>query len=177
VGEEGVDLVIGVISDTHGLLRPEALAALHGADAIVHAGDIGGMEIIRTLAKIAPVTFVEGNNDARDGTDVVRVTLGGLRILLTHILPRPHTPHRHVLASLRKEPTDIVVFGHSHLPHDEMVHGVRFFNPASAGPRRFDYPVAVGIIDERGARHVALDERSVAALKRRMNQLSVTSRR
>ena len=171
MGEEGVDLVIGVISDTHGLLRPEALAALHGADAIVHAGDIGGMEIIRTLAKIAPVTFVEGNNDARDGTDVVRVTLGGLRILLTHILPRPHAPHRHVLASLRNEPADVVVFGHSHLPHDEMIDGVRFFNPASAGPRRFDYPTSVGIIDGDRVVHVALDERSVFALTNRMNQL------
>ena len=175
MGEEGIHLVVGVISDTHGLLRPEALAALRGADAIVHAGDIGGMEIIRALEKIAPVTFVEGNNDSRDGTDVVRVTLGGLRILLTHILPRPHTPHRHVLASLRKEPTDVVVFGHSHLPHNEMIDGVRFFNPASAGPRRFDYPASVGIIDHRGARHVALDERSVAALTRRMNQLSATA--
>ena len=66
----------------------------------------------------------------------------------------------------------MVLFGHSHLPHDEMIGGVRYFNPASAGPRRFDYPVSVGIIDERGARHVALDERSVEALKGRMNQLS-----
>ena len=63
---------------------------------------------IRALEGIAPVTYVEGNNDARDGTDVVRVTLDGLRILLTHILPRPHAPHRHVLASLRKEPADVV---------------------------------------------------------------------
>ena len=168
---------LGVIADTHGLLRPEALDALRGVDAIIHAGDIGGMEIIRALEEIAPVTFVEGNNDSRDGTDIVRVTIGRLRVLLTHILPRPHTPDRSVVASLRREPADLVVFGHSHLPHNEMIDGVRFFNPASAGPRRFDYPVAVGIIDERGARHVALDERSVAALERRMNQLSRPSSR
>jgi hypothetical protein len=172
VGKEGVDLVVGVISDTHGLLRPEALDALRGVDAIVHAGDIGGMEIIRALERIAPVTFVEGNNDSRDGTDVVRVTLGRLRLLLTHILPYPHRPERHVVESLRTEPADVVVFGHSHLPHDEMIGSVRFFNPASAGPRRFDYPVSVGIIDAAGARHVPLDARSSAALSQRMNQLS-----
>ncbi len=130
------------------------------------------MEIIRALERLAPVTFVEGNNDSRDGTDIVRVRIGGLRLLVTHILPRPHAPHRHVVASLREAPADIVVFGHSHLPHNEVIGGVRFFNPASAGPRRFDYPVAVGIIDERGARHVALDAHSRAALRRRMNQLS-----
>jgi predicted phosphodiesterase len=65
----------------------------------------------------------------------------------------------------------VVVFGHSHLPHDEVVDGVRYFNPASAGPRRFDYPTSVGMLDERGTVHVALDERSVAALQRRMNQM------
>jgi putative phosphoesterase len=178
VGEKGVDLGgIGIIADTHGLLRPEALAALRGVDAIIHAGDIGGMDIIRALERIAPVIFVEGNNDSRDGTDVLRATIGGVRVLVTHILPRPLAPHRRVLASLRDEPADLVVFGHSHLPHNEVIDGVRFFNPASAGPRRFDYPVSVGIVDDRGARHVALDERSVAALERRMNQLSMSSRR
>jgi hypothetical protein len=125
VGEEGVGLVIGVISDTHGLLRPEAVAALRGVDAILHAGDIGGLAIIRALEEIAPATYVKGNNDEQcsgglqpAGTDIVRATIGGVRILLTHILPRPHAPHRHVLASLRDEPADFVVFGHSHLPHE-----------------------------------------------------------
>lgn len=175
MGEEGVDLVIGVISDTHGLLRPEALEALRGVDHIVHAGDVGGLEIIRALERIAPVTFVEGNNDSSEGTDIMRAAIGGLRVLLTHILPRPHAPDRRVVASLRAEPADVVIFGHSHLPHDEVIDGVRFFNPASAGPRRFDYPVAVGIIDHRGARHVALDARSMEALEKRMNQLSQSS--
>ncbi len=172
MGKEGLGLVIGVISDTHGLLRPEALTALRGVDHIVHAGDIGGLEIIRALQEIAPVTFVEGNNDSRDGTDIVRATIGGLRVLLTHILPRPRAPHRRVIASLRDAPADVVVFGHSHLPHNEVIGGVRWFNPAGAGARRFDYPVAIGIIDRRGARHIALDARSAAALERRMNQLS-----
>ena len=163
---------IGVISDTHGLLRPEAVRALQGVDAIIHAGDIGGMEIIRALEEIAPVTFVEGNNDSRGGTDIVRTTLGGMRVLLTHILPRPDHPRIDVLDSLRDEPADLVVFGHSHLPHDEVIGGTRWFNPASAGRRRFDYPVAVGMIQDGRAWHIALDDRSRTDLRRRMNQLS-----
>lgn len=163
---------IGIISDTHGLLRPEALQVLRGADAILHAGDIGGGAIIDALREIAPVTFVEGNNDTRDGTDVVRTVIGGVRILLTHILPRPHQPDARVLRSLRDEPADLVVFGHSHLPHDEAIGGVRYFNPASAGPRRFDLPVALGLFEDGRTTHVALDERSVTALERQMNRLS-----
>ena len=162
---------IGIISDTHGLIRPEALAALRGVDAILHAGDIGGQHVVAALQEIAPVSFVRGNNDDADGLEIVRLTIGGLRILLTHILPRPGEPRTAIRASLSKEPADVVIFGHSHLPHNEMVDGVRYFNPASAGPRRFDYPVAIGIIQRDNAQHVALDDRSVPALKKRMNQL------
>ena len=164
-------LRVGIISDTHGLLRPEALAALEGVGHILHAGDIGGAEIIEQLQTIAPVTFVEGNNDDGEGTTIVRIRVGALRILLTHILPRPHQPDLRVLHSLWESPADLVVFGHSHLPHNEVIDGVRFFNPASAGPRRFDYPVSIGIIDGDRADHVALDPRSVAALEQRMNQM------
>jgi hypothetical protein len=163
---------IGVIADTHGLLRPEVLGVFANVDHILHAGDIGGEELINTLRDIAPVTFVAGNNDDSDGYDVVRVTIGGLRVLLTHILPRPHEPARRVVESLGRSPADIVVFGHSHLPHNEVIGSVRYFNPASAGPRRFDYPVSVGIIEDGRAVHVALDDRSQEALRTRMNQLS-----
>ncbi len=163
---------IGVISDTHGLLRPEAMAALAGVDHIVHAGDIGDDAIIEVLEGLAPVTFVRGNNDDASGYDIARVTVGRTRILVTHILPRAHAPGGNVRDALRGEPADIVVFGHSHLPHDEVIDGVRFFNPASAGPRRFDYPISIGMIDHDGAHHVALDERSIGALKKRMNQMS-----
>lgn len=166
---------IGIIADTHGLLRPEAVEALRGVDAIVHAGDVGGAHVLDGLRALAPVTYVEGNNDDGDGTDIMRVTIGGLRILLTHILPRPHKPDRRVLDSLRAKPADLVIFGHSHLPHDEVIDGIRYFNPASAGPRRFDYPVSIGIIDDGRATHVPLDERSKAALVKRMNQLSRAS--
>jgi len=130
------------------------------------------MSIIRELEAIAPVTYVLGNNDDDDGYDIVRATIAGVRVLLTHILPRPHALARGVRDSLRDKPADVVVFGHSHLPHNEVIGGVRFFNPASAGPRRFDYPVSIGFIDGDGARHVALDARSVEALNNRMNQLS-----
>lgn len=170
------DFRIGVISDTHGLLRPEVLGAFRGVDHIVHAGDIGGREIILRLEQIAPVTFVPGNVDDGAGEEIVRAVAGGLRIVIRHILPRPHAPDPRLVLALEHAPADFVIFGHSHLPHDEMVDGVRYFNPASAGPRRFDYPVAVGLIERKGgtwtAWHVPLDERSAEALKMRMNQLS-----
>ena len=166
---------IGVIADTHGRLHERVAELFAGVDHILHAGDIGGDEIIGALKRIAPLTFVRGNNDDATGEEVKRVEVAGMRILLTHILPRPSKPGPHVLKSMKRKPADIVIFGHSHLPHDERVNGVWFFNPASAGPRRFDLPVSVGILEKsrsawRGY-HVALDERSVAALKRRMNQM------
>jgi putative phosphoesterase len=121
------------------------------------------------------VISVRGNNDDADGDEIRRATIDGLRILLTHILPRPHQPARRIVDSLRKSPADIVIFGHSHLPHDEIIAGVRFFNPASAGPRRFDYPLSVGILEKRDgewmSRHVPLDDRSEGALRKRMDQL------
>jgi uncharacterized protein len=127
--------------------------------------------VLEGLRAIAPVTFVRGNNDDSDGYDIVRITIGDIRILLTHILPRPYEPQTAVRRALSADRPDIVIFGHSHLPHNEVIEGVRYFNPASAGPRRFDYPVSVGIIEGGSARHVALDERSKTALEKRMNQL------
>jgi putative phosphoesterase len=151
---------IGVISDTHGLVRPEVADAFAGVDAIVHAGDIGGAHVLKALRAIAPVTFVEGNNDDASGEEIVRVTIGGLRILLTHILPKPLKPARRVADSLRDEPADIVIFGHSHMQFNDRVEGVWYFNPASAGPRRFHLPVSVGLLEKHGrawsARFIAL---------------------
>ena len=168
----GMTQRIGVIADTHGVLHPRVLEVFAGVDHIVHAGDIGGEHIVRALRKLAPVTFVRGNNDQDDGLELVRRTICGKKLLITHILPRPRKLRREVAEALRNSPADVVVFGHSHLPHNEVIDGVRFFNPASAGPRRFDYPTAVGILDGENVMHVALDERSVTALQRRMNQLS-----
>ena len=173
---------IGVISDTHGLLRPEALAALRGADHLLHAGDIGGEDVLAGLRALAPLTAVAGNVDGfrcGDARETARVVLGGVRFYLTHILDRPHRPRPEVEAALRREGADVVVFGHSHLPHDEVLSGVRFFNPASAGPRRFDYPVSVGMLELSGgrvlrSRFIPLDARSEGALERHMNQLSAS---
>ncbi|HEX8619471.1 MAG TPA: metallophosphoesterase family protein [Thermoanaerobaculia bacterium] len=167
---------IGVIADTHGRVHPALAEVFAGVDHIVHAGDIGGERVLDALRAIAPLTSVDGNNDRASGEEIARVQLGTLRVLLTHILPRPHKLAARVVDSLREEPADIVVFGHSHLPHNEVVDGVRYFNPASAGPRRFSFPISVGLFEKQGrdwtATHVALDERSIGALKKHMNQLS-----
>jgi len=161
---------IGVISDTHGLLRPEVADVFVRVDHIVHAGDIGGTHVLDALRAIAPVTFVAGNNDDATGKEIVRANIGGLRILLTHILPKPQKPARRVLDSLRNAPADIVIFGHSHMPFNDRVDRVWYFNPASAGPRRFHLPVMVGLIERGTARHVALIEpsapRSIATRRR-----------
>ena len=147
---------VGVISDTHGVLRPEVLDAFRDVDHILHAGDIGGEEVLAGLGKIAQVTACAGNNDAwRCGPAgrSARVCIGGLRFLLVHI-------RDDAAAELRREPADVVVFGHSHKPLDERRDGVWWFNPGSAGPRRFSLPVCVGLIERvRGkwrARHVPL---------------------
>lgn len=158
---------IGIVSDTHGVIHPRLLDVFANVDHIVHGGDVGGDHVLDALRAIAPVTFVRGNNDDADGYEVVRAVVGGIRFLITHILPRPSDLGSHVAKSLARERADVVVFGHSHLPHDEVVGGVRFFNPASAGPRRFDYPTSVGIIEDGRATHVALDDRSVDALRKR----------
>ena len=173
---------IGVISDTHGQLRPEALAAFAGVDHILHAGDIGSEDVLDQLRALAPLTAVGGNIDnfhCGGAGPEARVELGGLRFYLTHILDRPTRPRAEVLDALARESADVVVFGHSHLPHDERRDGLWFFNPASAGPRRFDYPVSVGFFerDRRGrwrSWHLGLDDRSRAVLAAgtHMNQLS-----
>ena len=170
---------IGVISDTHGLLRPEVFEAFKSVDHILHSGDIGGEDVLDELRAIAPVTACAGNVDGfrcGEARETARAAFGGFRFLLVHILDRPHRPRPEVLDELRREPANVVIFGHSHLPHDERVGGVWYFNPASAGPRRFDYPVSVGIFEKTGAtwgaRHVPLDARSERALAAHMNQLS-----
>ncbi len=147
---------IGVISDTHGLVRPEVARVFRGVDHILHAGDIGGEEVLGELERIAPVTACAGNNDGwrcgRAGR-TARITLEGLRFLLVHV-------RDDAAAQLRREPADVVVFGHSHKPLEERADGVWWFNPGSAGPRRFSLPVCVGLFERvRGdwrARHVSL---------------------
>jgi uncharacterized protein len=132
---------IGVISDTHGLLRPEALTALAGSDVIIHAGDIGDPAILSALEQIAPVTVIRGNIDrepwARElpAVNVLQVSLTSIYVL-------------HDLAQLDMKPEAAgfaaVVYGHSHKPKQEVTNGVLYFNPGSAGPRRFSLPISVG---------------------------------
>ena len=167
---------IGVVSDTHGVVHPALEQVFASVDHIVHAGDIGGEHVLEALRALAPVTSVDGNNDDATGEEILRTKLGTLRVLLTHILPRPQKLAARVVASLREQPADVVVFGHSHLPHNEVVDGVRYFNPASAGSRRFSYPISAGLLEKKGrewqAVHVALEDGSVDALQKWMNQLS-----
>jgi len=132
---------IGLISDTHGLLRPEAVERLRGSDFIVHAGDIGHPDVLSELARIAPVTAVRGNNDHAAWASRIRETevleVGSILIYVIHDV-----------AQLDIDPAGgefrAVVFGHSHRPSSEMRDGVLFCNPGSAGPRRFKLPVSVG---------------------------------
>jgi len=132
---------IGVISDTHGLLRPEAVAVLRGSDLIVHAGDIGSPAILDELSAMAPLTAVRGNNDsdawARTLPETAELAVGGIRLYLLHDV------HRLALDP-RAAGFDVVIAGHSHRPLKERRDGVLYFNPGSAGPRRFQLPIALG---------------------------------
>jgi putative phosphoesterase len=136
-------MLIGVISDTHGLLRPEALVALAEAEHILHAGDVGNVEILDELRKIAPVTAIRGNVDVYGecaklpATEMVE--LGGRFFYLVHSV--------HDLDIVPQAArVDVVVSGHSHKPLIDRKDGVLYLNPGSAGPRRFDLPVSVALV-------------------------------
>jgi len=144
-------LTVGVISDTHGLLRPEATLALRGSDVILHAGDIGGSHVLEALGAVAPVIPVRGNVDggwAGVLPDRRTLDLGGVAVILLHdralLGPDafPAEPRTRSTRALR----GVVVFGHSHQPLAETRAGVLWFNPGSAGPRRFRLPVSVGLL-------------------------------
>jgi len=132
---------VGLISDTHGLLRPEALAFLQGSDLIVHAGDIGNAAILAELAAIAPVTAVRGNNDngswAENIAETAMLKAGEINLYVIHDLAQLDIDAQ--AARVR-----VVVAGHSHHPSVRERDGVLFVNPGSAGPRRFRLPVAIG---------------------------------
>jgi putative phosphoesterase len=140
-------LRIGLISDTHGLLRPEALAFLEGADRIVHAGDIGDPAIVDALARLAPLTAVRGNNDrgawAEEFPLYEVVEAGGAFVYVLHDLNEIDI--NPAAAGFR-----VVVSGHSHRPVAEERRGVLYLNPGSAGPRRFKLPVTVARLRLRG---------------------------
>ncbi len=138
---------VGVISDTHNLLRPEAVKELIGSDLIVHAGDIGSAEIIRTLTEIAPVQVVRGNNDtglwAAEYPEHEMFIVEGKRFYLIHDI-----------RDMRIDPVeaglDVVVTGHSHQPAIRSNEGVLYINPGSAGPRRFNLPISLATVRING---------------------------
>jgi uncharacterized protein len=142
---------LGVISDTHGLLRPEVFDAFAGVDHILHAGDVGPPELLDDLKAIAPVTAVYGNTDGLDVRAILRrvaaIELDGFNIVVTHgdqfgRGPKPLQLHE------AYPDADIIVYGHTHLPLLEIVDVVvTVMNPGGAGPRRFDIPASVGIME------------------------------
>lgn len=142
---------IGLISDTHGLLRPEALAFLAGCDHIVHGGDIGGPDLLERLAALAPLTVVRGNNDragwARTIPASARVELGGVALFAIHDLKDLKDLKdfdKDVSFSADAPGVRVVVSGHSHRPGRRERDGVLYVNPGSAGPRRFSLPISAG---------------------------------
>jgi putative phosphoesterase len=143
---------IGIISDTHGLLRPEALAALRGSDFIIHAGDIGDEEILKKLEKIAPVTAVRGNIDkagwARKLPPATVLEVGGVSIYVLHNVED---------LDLKPEAAQFaaVIYGHSHIAKQENRNGVLHFNPGSAGSKRFRLPVSLGRLKVKGGKITA----------------------
>lgn len=135
---------IGVISDTHGLLRPEAADKLANVERIIHAGDIGSADVIVGLRKIAPIVAIRGNNDkgewASDIPTETVVTLGGRTIYVLHNIQELDLDP--VAAGI-----DVVVSGHSHRPGADTKDGVLYLNPGSAGPRRFALPIALAVLE------------------------------
>lgn len=133
---------IGLISDTHGLLRPEARVALKGCDRILHAGDICDASVLEELERIAPVVAVRGNNDQGPSVQKLPVQVGldieGVRVCMVHDLAD---------LGLGEDGADVVVTGHSHRPAIRMEGGVLYVNPGSAGPRRFKLPISIGYLE------------------------------
>ena len=142
---------IGIVSDTHGLFRPELVSALAGVERILHLGDVGKISVLKELTKIAPVTAIRGNVD-REGpcselpeTDVVLIADRYVYML-------------HNLVTLHLDPAAgkfaAVLFGHSHVPNFYRRKGVLYFNPGSCGPRRFELPVTAGLIEVKGGEFI-----------------------
>jgi len=168
---------VGLISDTHGLLRPEAVAFLRGCDHIIHGGDIGNAAILEALAAIAPVTAVRGNNDrgvwAAALAETAVVNFANVYIYAIHDIARfdldPHAAG-----------VQVIVSGHSHVPRVLHKDGMLYINPGSAGPRRFRLPVAIGelVLDDGAieSRIVELDERAITGATNSIRRTALTPR-
>ena len=136
--------LIGLISDTHGLLRPSALRAMQGAELIIHAGDVGDTGILEALRKIAPVVVVRGNVDTEQWAEALPITAmakaGAIQIYVLHDV-------KQLNLNPKTAGFSIVVSGHSHQPGQTERGGVIYINPGSAGPRRFQLPITVARLD------------------------------
>lgn len=138
--DQPASTVVGVISDTHGLLRPEALDAVRGSHVILHAGDLGSSVVLDSLASIAPTIAVRGNVDGAWAKDIPAdavVEIGAVSIYMLHNL-------RELTLKPEAAGFRVVISGHSHQPQQRWKNGVLYFNPGSAGPRRFSLPISVG---------------------------------
>lgn len=146
--QDGLEITVGLIADTHGLLRPEALAALRGASLIVHAGDVGNEGILAALRELAPLYAVRGNTDRGVWAERLPryelVKVGDMTLYVHH-------GHEELDLDPRAAGCQVVVSGHSHVPTTETRGGVLFVNPGSAGPKRFQLPVTVARLEVRGA--------------------------
>jgi uncharacterized protein len=154
-------VLVGLISDTHSLLRAEALAALHGAELILHAGDVGSWTVLRELGAIAPVHAVFGNTDGPELglPPSFRLTLNGVRV---------HVSHGHELGSptpaklMERYPADVIIYGHTHKPLIERHGAILVVNPGAAGPRRFNLRPSVALLTiEEGSAGATLVELTV----------------
>ena len=149
-----MSVLIGIISDTHGVLRPQVFTAFEGVEHILHAGDIGGTDILTALEAVAPVTAVWGNTDEWDIRDrvpeVARVTLGGVDVVVIHGQQFGSPTPKGVVAA--HAGAGLVVFGHSHVPLIDRVGETLAVNPGSAGPKRFGRPATVALATIEGGR-------------------------
>ena len=135
---------VGVISDTHGLMRPEALAALKDSELIIHAGDIGKVDVLESLRRIAPVLAIRGNNDreswAKGMADVLNLQVNGFKLQVIHNV-------HEIEDDPMEDEISVVISGHSHQPNVAKRDDILFVNPGSAGPRRFKLPVSLARIN------------------------------
>ena len=138
---------LGVISDTHGKFDEAIVPIFRGVDCIIHGGDVGKVEVVERLERIAPVLAVEGNNDSPGLFPSERIErLAGRTILVRHIFGELHQIGKKERAIIQRIAPDIVIFGHSHRPYEARLGNTVLFNPGSAGPRRFSLPRTVGLL-------------------------------